>query len=364
MKTLTEAEKVQYSRHLLLNDVGESGQLKLKAAKVLVIGAGGLGCPIIQYLTASGVGTIGIVDDDIVSTSNLQRQVLYDITEIGNPKVNVVITKMKQLNPHISFKGFKQRLTRENALDIISNFDLVIDGCDNFQTRYLVNDACIILNKPWIFGAIFKFNGQLSVFNYKNGPSYRCLFPEPPSTGETPACNEAGVLGILPGILGTKMASEGLKLILGLGKLLSGKLQLINILESSIQTVQFERNQKNFQIKILAKNYNAFCGLPTRADRASITSEMLQKKLNEEKNNLQLLDVRTEEEYKAFHLNNSIHIPLNELEDNYSLLDLSKETVIMCAKGRRSLEAVLYLKSKGFKKILNLENGLNTWQKT
>jgi adenylyltransferase/sulfurtransferase len=228
--SLSKAEQQQYNRHLILDEIGELGQLKLKKAKVLVIGAGGLGCPILQYLSAAGVGTIGVVDDDTIEKSNLQRQVLYSHDDIGDFKAEVAANKLAGLNPYVNFEIYLQRLNKEIAVELFLKYDVIVDGSDNFPTRYLVNDAAILTNKPVVFGSIFKFEGQVSVFNYNNGPSYRCLYPNPPKSEDVPNCSEIGVLGVLPGIIGALQANEVLKLVLGIGEILSGKLLTYNAL--------------------------------------------------------------------------------------------------------------------------------------
>src|ERR1035437_3341330 len=258
MKLNTEEIK-RYARHLILPEIGIEGQEKLKQAKVLVVGAGGLGCPVLQYLAAAGVGTIGMVDDDVVDETNLQRQSLFSNEDIGRKKAEVAKEKLSKLNPHIILTSDPLHLTSANALEIISHYDLVIDGSDNFPTRYLVNDACVMLNKPLVFGSIFKFEGQVSVFNYKNGPTYRCLFPEPPV--DSPNCAEIGVLGVLPGIVGTIMANEALKIILCIGEVLSGKLFVLDALNFQTQVISFEKNPENLKIKSLI-DYEELCASP------------------------------------------------------------------------------------------------------
>src|ERR1035437_5209301 len=305
---LTKEEINRYSRHIIMPEIGIEGQEKLKQAKVLVVGAGGLGCPVLQYLTAAGVGIIGIVDDDIVDETNLQRQVLYNKEETGKQKADVAAKKLKLQNQNVHLISHILHLTSANALEIISHYDLVIDGSDNFPTRYLVNDACVMLNKPLVFGSIFKFEGQVSVFNYKNGPTYRCLFPEPPI--DSPNCAEIGVLGVLPGIIGTLMANEALKIILGIGEILSGKLFVLDALNFQTQIISFEKDPENLKISSLI-DYDNFCTPPlshgsppspleragVRQGEAKEISVLELKQLLDSKKDFQLIDVREVSEY-------------------------------------------------------------------
>jgi adenylyltransferase/sulfurtransferase len=331
---LSKEEIERYNRHLILDGFGEEAQLKLKIAKVLVIGAGGLGCPALLYLSAAGVGTIGIIDDDVISESNLQRQVLFSANDIGNKKVSVAKEKLQKQNPFIDIVTFEERITKQNALEIISEFDVVIDGSDNFATRYLVNDACVILNRPFVYGAIFKFEGQISVFNYKNGPTYRCLFNEPPADGEMPACGEVGVLGVLPGIIGTWQATETIKIITGIGKPLSGKLLSFNLLTNEISSFEFEVDEKNKRIKELA-DYNFNCKIN------SLSFDKL--KLLQLKQNIQLIDVREKNEFEIKNLN-GINIPVSEIENRIEELNPKKITVVHCKSGIRSKKAIEIIK--------------------
>ena len=331
---LSKEEKERYSRHLILEGFGEEAQLKLKEAKVLVVGAGGLGCPALQYLTAAGVGSIGIIDDDLVSESNLQRQILYSTEDIGEAKVLVAEKKLKAQNPLIDLSPYNGRLTKENALAIIESYDLVLDGSDNFATRYLVNDACVILNKPFVYGAIHKFEGQVSVFNYKGGPTYRCLFPEQPDAGEARACGEVGVLGVLPGIIGTWQATEAIKIITGIGEPLGGKLLSFDLLKNSISTFEFEADEKNKSIKELGEYY-LVCETPF------LTLEGLN--LLEKDEDVQLIDVREKNEYLIKNLN-GINIPISELENRIAELNPDLITVVHCKTGARSKKAIEIIK--------------------
>ena len=275
---LTAEEKYRYSRHLLLEEVGLQGQEKLKKAKVLVVGAGGLGCPILLYLAAVGVGTIGVIDFDTIDASNLQRQTLFSTNDLGRSKAKVAKEKLNSNNPFIEVISYNEQLTNENALDLFSKFDIIVDGTDNFYTRYLVNDACLIANKPLVYGAIHKFEGHVSVFNYQEGPTYRCLFPNPPKAGSIPSCSEVGVIGVLPGIIGTQQANEVIKIILGTGKVLSGRLLIYNALQSSFMEIKINKtvvtifNKEEF----LKFDYKGYCKVSIDMGK-SITLEELVK---------------------------------------------------------------------------------------
>jgi molybdopterin/thiamine biosynthesis adenylyltransferase/rhodanese-related sulfurtransferase len=347
---LSKKEKIRYARHLILAEIGEGGQLKLKQAKVLVVGAGGLGCPVLQYLTAAGVGTIGIIDFDKVEESNLQRQILFSMQDVGRYKAEVAVEKLSEQNSHINLISHVSYLTSENALEVIFQYDIVIDGSDNFATRYLVNDVCVMLNKILVFGSIFKFEGQVSVFNYKNGPTYRCLYPEPPAEGEVPNCAETGVLGVLPGICGTLMANEAIKIITGIGNVLSGKLLSFDALIMQFDTFKVELDPVNKEIKKLI-DYEFFCGAA-----GEISAKELKNKILAEEN-FQLIDVREKSEYDLRNIGGDL-IPLNTLTENLKKLNPEKEIIVHCASGARSKKAVQLLREKGFKKVFNLKNGL------
>jgi len=347
---LSPQENIRYARHLILPEIGHEGQEKLKQAKVLVIGAGGLGCPVLQYLTAAGIGNIGIVDFDKVDASNLQRQVLYNTEDIGKFKAEVAKEKLGKQNPYINFISHISHLTSHNALEIISQYDIVVDGSDNFATRYLVNDTCVILNKILVFGSIYKFDGQVSVFNYKSGPTYRCLYPEPPVEGEVPNCAEIGVLGILPGICGTLMANEAIKIITGIREILSGKLLAFDALTMQFNTFHVALNPKNKKIDKLI-DYAVFCGTTKE-----ISADELKEKLKS-KQDFQLIDVREESEYHAKNIG-GILIPLNTLANNLFKISKEKEIVVHCASGIRSKKAIAILKENGFANVYNLKNGL------
>jgi molybdopterin/thiamine biosynthesis adenylyltransferase/rhodanese-related sulfurtransferase len=350
VKNMTNEELKRYARHIILSEIGLEGQQKLKQARVLVIGAGGLGCPVLQYLTAAGVGTIGIVDFDKVDGSNLQRQVLYSTEDVGKPKAQIAKEKLGKQNPYINLIAHVTQLTAVNALEIISLYDIVVDGSDNFATRYLVNDACVMLNKILVFGSIFKFDGQVSVFNYNDGPTYRCLYPEPPAEGEVPNCAEIGVIGVLPGIIGTLQANEVIKIIVGVGEVLSGKLLVFNALTMQFDTFGIRANPVNKKINKLI-DYNIFCN-----STFEISADELKEKIKS-KQDFQLLDVRELQEYKLKNIG-GILIPLNELVTNLDKLSREKEIIVHCASGVRSKKAVTILKENGFTKVYNLKNGL------
>ncbi|HTA61887.1 MAG TPA: molybdopterin-synthase adenylyltransferase MoeB [Bacteroidia bacterium] len=347
---MTNEELKRYARHIILSEIGLEGQQKLKQAKVLVIGAGGLGCPVLQYLTAAGVGTIGIVDFDKIDDSNLQRQILYSTEDVGKPKAQIAKEKLGKQNPYINLIAHVTQLTSTNALEIISLYDIVVDGSDNFATRYLVNDACVILNKILVFGSIFKFDGQVSVFNYKDGSTYRCLYPEPPAEGEVPNCAEIGVIGVLPGIIGTLQANEVIKIIVGVGEVLSGKLLVFNALTMQFDTFGISVNSANKKIDKLI-DYDIFCG-----STLEISADELKEKIKL-KQDFQLLDVRELQEYEIKNIGGKL-IPLNELATNLDKLSKEKEIVVHCASGVRSKKAISILKASGFTKVYNLKNGL------
>lgn len=359
--SLSTQELKRYNRHIILPDFGLESQEKLKQAKVLVIGAGGLGCPILQYLTAAGLGTIGIIDDDVVDESNLQRQVLFSTEDIGKSKAETAKEKLSLQNPHIQFQTYQERLTNGNALNIIKEYEIVVDGSDNFQTRYLVNDACVILNKVLVFGAIFKFEGQLSVFNYTNGPTYRCLFPEPPLPGEVPNCSEIGVIGVLPGIIGSMMANETIKIITQKEGVLSGKLLMIDTLSMNQSIISFTKNPENSNISELS-DYDAFCGIAEQEIELgqSISPKELRELLNTSE--VQLIDVREPHEYEICHIEGSKLIPLQQIPTRYNEIDQNKSTVVICHHGMRSASAIQFLEqTHGFKNLTNLSFGIDGW---
>lgn len=345
---LTENEQQRYLRHILLEEIGEEGQLKLKNAKVLVIGAGGLGCPVLQYLTAAGVGKIGIIDNDAVEFSNLQRQILYSEKNVGRPKVFAARERLQEMNSSIDIIAYNERLTAKNAQELFSNYDIIVEGSDNFITKYLANDAAVLTDKPLVFGSIYKFDGQVSVFNYRQGPTYRCLFPEPGSAEEMPSCSETGVLGILPGIIGGFQANEVLKIILGIGNVLSGKLLLFDSLKMQQQILPFSRNP---EIRIEELNE-----LDLSCKTANLSLSYEDYRSNSD--SYQLLDVRSVAERATFDIG-GLHIPLQELQYRHREITSEDNFIVYCASGMRSLKAILLLKEFFPEKTFyNLEGGL------
>ena len=348
---LSKEEKTQYSRHLILNEIGTAGQEQLKKAKVLVIGAGGLGCPVLQYLCAAGVGTIGIIDHDVVDQSNLQRQILYTHNDIGKYKASVAASRLALLNPYIHFNTYLETLSRDNAIELFSKYDIIVDGSDNFPTRYLVNDAAVLTNKPVVFGSIFKFEGQVSVFNYINGPTYRCLYPNPPQAKAVPNCSEIGVLGVLPGIIGAFQANEVLKMVCKIGTPLSGKLLAFNALSMQQHVFSFKKNER-IVITTLDKDYSSFCGVSSKLQDITYNAYRAQT------TNYNLLDVRTYAERDKFHIG-GLHIPLDELKERYNEIPQDKPLVVYCASGMRSQAAISFLFEENFNaNLVNLKNGL------
>lgn len=354
---LTDKEKLRYNRQMILPELGEIGQNKLKTAKVLVVGAGGLGCPALQYLSAAGVGTIGVIDDDSVDISNLHRQIMYNEGDIGKQKVLCIKEKLVQANPHVEIRSYPERLTVENALEIIEQYDIVLDGSDNFATRYLVNDTCVILKKPFVYGAIFQFEGQVSVFNYNNSPTYRCLFPEPPAEGTMPSCSEAGVIGILPGIIGSFQASEVIKMITGIGEPLAGQLFMIDLRTNSSNTIRFKANPENLLINQLKENYNdATCSV--KGAISEIDAVELKAWLEEDNNAIQLIDVREKHEFEAKNIGGE-NLPLSSFGQYLTQIKATKKTVVCCQSGTRSKVAMERIKEVYPKiKIYNLRNGI------
>ncbi len=372
---LNKEEISRYSRHLLLPEIGTIGQEKLKNAKVLVIGAGGLGCPVLLYLTAVGIGQIGIVDFDVVDESNLQRQILFSVEDIGKPKALVAADKLFKQNPFVKFAVHNQQLTNQNALDITKEYDIIIDGTDNFATRYLINDACVLLNKPLVYGAVYRFEGQVSVFNYKdksgiNGPTYRCVFPEPPSPESAPNCSAIGVLGVLPGIIGTMQANEAIKLITGIGQPLSGKLLLLNALTMSFTTIDVSYNKESIKNtpanveEFLKMDYNYFCGSHKHTDGIKIITAKELISLLDKKEKLQLLDVREPGELPVVTELTDLQIPLGDIKEQTNKISKEKKVIVFCRSGARSMRAVTVLQNDfGFINLYNLEGGVIQWLK-
>ncbi len=368
---LSKEEITRYSRHLIMPEVGMDGQLKLKQAKVLCIGTGGLGAPLGLYLAAAGVGRIGLVDFDKVDLSNLQRQILFDTNDIGRPKIEAATNRLRNLNPDIQIDNFETRLTSENALDILKDYDIVVDGTDNFPTRYLVNDACVILGKPNVYGSIFRFEGQITIFGYPGGPCYRCLYPEPPPPGLVPSCAEGGVLGVLPGIVGAIQAAETLKLIIGKGEPLVGRLLLFDALAMRFRELKLRKNPEcpvcsGHPTITKLIDYEEFCGIrgeesasPAQTSVPEIAPRELKARLDRG-DDLFILDVREPHEFQICNLGGHL-IPLGELSRRVNELDSSREIVAHCRSGKRSAEAVEFLRSAGFRKVLNLKGGILAW---
>jgi sulfur-carrier protein adenylyltransferase/sulfurtransferase len=366
---LSREEIRRYGRHLLMPEVGLDGQKKLKSSSVLLIGAGGLGSPLAMYLAAAGVGTIGVVDFDVVDYSNLQRQILHGTADVGRPKIQSAAERIHSINPYVKVDLHDVHLSSENALQILKDYDVVVDGTDNFPTRYLVNDACVLLHKPNVYGSIFRFEGQVSVFHADKGPCYRCLYAEPPPPGLVPSCAEGGVLGVLPGIIGTIQALETIKLLLGIGDPLIGRLLLFDALGVRFNELKLRKNPAcpicgtNATIHELI-DYQAFCGItpPVFGDGhedSEITVDELKRNLDR-RDAIVLLDVREPHEYQIANLGGKL-IPLNDLPKRVHELDSSDEIVVYCASGIRSGKAVKFLKEVGFKKVKNLVGGINAW---
>jgi molybdopterin/thiamine biosynthesis adenylyltransferase/rhodanese-related sulfurtransferase/molybdopterin converting factor small subunit len=371
---LSNEEIRRYSRHLIMPEVGMEGQKKLKAARVLAIGTGGLGSPMALYLAAAGVGTIGLVDFDVVDDSNLQRQILFGTRDVGRSKLAAAVERLREVNPNVNFVAFEERLSSENALRIFRGFDIVADGTDNFPTRYLVNDACVLTGKPNVYASIFRFEGQASVFWAKKGPCYRCLYAEPPPPGLVPSCAEGGVLGILPGLLGVIQATETIKLVLEAGDPLIGRLLLVDALSMRFRELKLRKNPDcvicgpNPTVTKLI-DYEAFCGIgpPETAAAASgipeITVQDLQR-LRQEKADFVLVDVREPHEWAISAFPESVKIPLGELPQNLNRLSTADEIVVHCKSGGRSAKAVALLREAGFRKVRNLTGGINRWAET
>jgi len=353
---LSKAELSRYSRHIKLNDVGIDGQEKLKIAKVLVIGAGGLGCPVLQHLTAAGVGTLGIVDGDTVEESNLQRQILFNQKDLKKPKAKTAALKLKEQNKHVNFKVADTPVNKENIIKLISDFDVVVDCTDNFPARYLINDACIIENKPLVFAAIHQFDGQISVFNYQDGPSYRCIFPEAPS--DIPNCSEAGVLSVLPGMIGTFQANEVLKLILGIGDVLKGKLLTINALNYQMSVVEFHKTDASNVTELSSYDLHYETSIETLPK--SISAKACAELLNSSQE-IQIIDVREYFEWDICHIEGALNIPMNLIDECMDEISKDITTVVMCHHGVRSMNVIHYLEVKGFDKLINLEGGIHAW---
>lgn len=369
---LTKDDYERYSRHLILPEVGVEGQKRLKAASVLCIGTGGLGSPLLLYLAAAGIGRLGIVDFDVVDSSNLQRQVIHSSSWVNKPKIESAKTRILELNPYCQVDLYETRLSADNALDIMESYDIVVDGTDNFPTRYLVNDACVLLNKPNVYGSIFRFEGQATVFNYQDGPNYRDLYPEPPPPGLVPSCAEGGVLGILPGIIGVIQATETLKIILGQGTTLSGRLLLFNALDMSFRELKLRPNPERPVIEKLV-DYEEFCGIKqAKAEEAKqmaeipeMTVQELKALLDSSAQDYVLLDVRNPNEYEIAKIPGSVLVPLPEIENGDGIEKVRSLTnghrlIVHCKLGGRSAKALGILKQAGIEGT-NVKGGIQAW---
>lgn len=366
---LSNQERIRYSRHLIIPEVGEEGQRKLKSAKVLCIGAGGLGAPLSLYLAAGGVGTIGLVDFDVIDFTNLQRQILYRTDEAGKSKLEAAKERLAGLNPEVVVNLHETRISSENALELFRKYDVIVDGTDNFPTRYLVNDACVLTGKPNVYGSIFQFDGQVSIFYAAKGPCYRCLYPAPPPPGMVPSCAEGGVLGVLPGIIGCLQALETMKLILGRGDLLIGRLVLFDALKMKFRELKLKKDPacpicgEKPTIKSLI-DYEQFCGI-SGEEKKTVSDFEIQpeelKKLLDQKADVSILDVREPWEWEICHFPQARLIPLKELPSRIKELDHSRELVVHCKSGGRSAKAVEQLKQAGFTQVKNLVGGITAW---
>jgi len=365
---LSAAELSRYSRHLMLPEVGIEGQQKLKAAKILIIGVGGLGAPLCLYLTAAGVGSIGIVDHDDVDETNLQRQIIFGVGDVGLNKAKRAALRMHELNPNTQIQTYQTILNADNALDIIKDYDLIIDGTDNFPTRYLVNDACVLLNKPNIYGSIFRFEGQASVFNFQNGPCYRCLYPEPPPPGMVPSCAEGGVLGVLPAIIASIQATEAVKIITGAGKTLSGRLLLYDALLMEFEELTLH---KNAQCRLCSSqpsiteliDYQQFCGIPAKRkipQYEEISVQALKQRQDKGERPI-ILDIREPYEREICQLKNSLHIPMQDVSVHLNDFNRDEEIIVHCKSGVRSAQVCDLLLQHGFTKPVNLKGGIMAW---
>jgi len=360
---LTPTERQRYSRHLLLGEFGEEGQERLKGGSVLIVGVGGLGSPVSLYLAAAGVGRIGLVDFDVVDLTNLQRQVLYGTSDVGRPKSEAAHERLSDLNPDIEIVTHEGALNSANALEILAGYDVIVDGTDNFPTRYLVNDACVLLGKPTVYGSIFRFEGQASVFDARRGPCYRCLYPEPPPPELSPSCAEAGVLGVLPGVIGTIQATEAIKLLAGIGEPLIGRLLLFDALAMSMRRMEL-RKDRNCAIcgerptitQLI--DYEGFCNRMTEND---ITPTQLAQELGPDGRQLVLVDVREPYEFTAGHLEGALHIPLQQVPSRLAEIAREADIVVICRMGGRSAQAQQFLRSSGYGKVRNLVGGMTGW---
>ncbi len=371
---LTKEEYERYSRHIILPEVGLEGQKRLKAASVLCIGTGGLGSPLLLYLAAAGVGRIGIVDFDVVDNSNLHRQVIHSTSWVGKPKIESAKNRVLEINPNCQVDLYETRLSAENALDLVKPYDVVVDGTDNFPTRYLVNDACVLLNKPNVYGSIFRFEGQATVFNYEDGPNYRDLYPEPPPPGMVPSCAEGGVLGVLCGIIGTIQATEAVKIILGQGNTLSGRLLLYNALDMKFRELKLRPNPVRPVIEKLI-DYEEFCGIPQakaeeekrRMELSEMTVQELQALIDSGAQDFVLLDVRNPNEYEIAKIPGSVLVPLPDIESGQGVAKVKEllnghRLIAHCKMGGRSAKALAILKDAGIEGT-NVKGGITAWSR-
>ena len=367
---LSREELIRYHRHIIMPEVGLAGQMKLKASRVLIVGAGGLGSPAALYLAAAGIGKLGIVDFDVVDVTNLQRQILYSTNDVGRPKLEAARESIKGINPNVEIHTYDARLTSDNALIILRDYDVIVDGTDNFPTRYLVNDACVLLGKPNVYGSIFRFEGQITVFDAKQGPCYRCLYASPPPPGLVPSCAESGVLGVLPGIIGSLQALETIKILIGKDRPLIGRLLLFDALKNTFRELTLRKNPDcpicgNHPTIHALIDYEQFCGgTPSpqkekQDNQDEITPEKLKQRLDRG-DDMFILDVREPHEYEIAHLNGYL-IPLGELPQRLSELQPSHEIIVYCRTGRRSAKAVDFLKHNGFHRVRNLIGGIDAW---
>jgi adenylyltransferase/sulfurtransferase len=367
---LSPDEILRYSRHLIIPDVALGGQRRLKGSRVLLVGAGGLGSPVALYLAAAGVGTLGLVDFDVVDLTNLQRQIVHGTKDVGRSKIASAEERIADVNPHVHVEPYETRLTSQNALEILRDYDVVVDGTDNFPTRYLTNDACVLLGKPNVYGSIFRFEGQASVFATAEGPCYRCLFREPPPPGLVPSCAEGGVLGVLPGIIGTIQATETIKLLLGIGEPLIGRLLLFDALRMQVRTMQLRKDPAcsacgTREVRELI-DYEDFCGIRQAAvaEAGSVVPEIVPRELAERLragDDLLLIDVREPHEWEIARISGAQLVPLGTLPAALSQLDPSRDIVVHCKVGSRSAKAVRQLQAAGFTRVWSLTGGIQRW---
>lgn len=371
--SLSQEEVLRYSRHLIMPEVGVEGQEKLKNASILLIGCGGLGSPLGMYLSAAGVGRLGLVDFDLIDFTNLQRQVMFGTQDVGRPKVDASKERIAQINPNVQVTAYREKLTSENVLTIFKDYDIIIDGTDNFPTRYLVNDACVFLKKPNVYGSIFRFEGQATIFWAEKGPCYRCLYPEPPPPGLVPSCAEGGVLGILPGLIGLIQATEAIKLIIGKGDPMIGRLLLFNALDMKFREVKLQKDPEcpvcgtNPSITKLI-DYEQFCGIGLGQEEATVSTNGIKeitakelKTMMDHKDKFVLVDVREPHEYQIGKIPGSKLIPLGEVAERANQLDTADDIVVHCRSGARSAKAIQVLQKMGFKRLRNLKGGILAW---